>query len=182
MPSFSIQEDYSAINASANAFLQKLPGTHIDTDIAGAASVAGLMVLRASGVDLSGFEPGGIVLVEWVNESGIELSNFMVQVAENMGLDPRTGWTDPLPPEHQPRMSVVELTGAMEAPFYTACQETESRPEWYPYIAALAAMKLVAAGATMDLLDAEIGKALAMTFLVAGSKTVPHPAPDGIPA
>ena len=111
MPSFSTQEDYPAINAAANAFLHKLPGTNIETDIAGAASVAGLMLLRASGVDLSRFEPGGIVLVEWVNEFGIELGNFMVQVAENMGLDPLSGWSDPPPPEHQSLMSVFRADG-----------------------------------------------------------------------
>lgn len=177
MPSFSLQEDYPAISTAANAFLRKLSGTHIETDIAGAASVAGLMLLRATGVDLSQLEPGGIVLVEWVNEAGIELSNFMVQLAENMGLDPRTGWTEPAPPDHQPRMNVLELTRALEAPFYAACHEKESQPVWRPYIAALTAMKMVSAGATMQLLDPDIGKSLAMTYLVAGSKTVPYPAP-----
>lgn len=178
MPSISIEENYAAINATANVFLRQLPGNHIETDIAGAASIAGLMLLRAAGVDLSHLEPGGVVLVEWVNESGMEVSNFMVQVAANMGLDPRTGWSDPVPAEHQPTMAVLELTRLLEAPFLEVCRETNSQRELHPYIAALAAMKLVSAGANMQLLDPEIGKALAIYHLVAGSKMVPFPPPD----
>lgn len=177
MPSFSIQANYPTIDASANAFLGKLPGTHIETDIAAAASVAGLMLLRAAGVDLSAFEPGGVVLVEWVNDAGIQLGNFMVQAAYNMGLDPQGGWSDPIPSQHQPRLPVVELTRQIEGPFYEACRAAGGRPELYPYAAALAAIKLAAAGAKLKLLEPNIGKGLAMYYLVAGSKTVPHPLP-----
>ena len=182
MPSFSIQEDYPSINAATNIFLGKLPGKHIKTDIAGTASVTGLILLRAAGVDLSSLEPGSTVLVDWVNDSGIELSNFMVQVAANTGLDPRTGWTEPVPADHQPQMSVLELTRALETHFLAACEEAASLPEWKPYIAALAAMKIVSAGATSKFLDPEIGKALAMTYVVAGSKTVPWPVLSGVSA
>jgi hypothetical protein len=43
-------------------------------------------------------------------------------------------------------------------------------------------MMMVSAGGTTKLLDPEIGKALAITFLVAGSKTVPWPAPGDVSA
>ncbi len=175
MSTISIADNYPLINEAANAFLHRLSGQHVETDIAGAASIAGLMLLRGSGVNLNALEPGSVVLVEWVNEQGVELSGFMMQVAANLGLEPRTGWAEPVPPDHQPRLTTLDMTHQLEQPFYEACQQAGAGRELYPYVAALTAVKLVSAGASMKLLDADVGKALALYYTVAGSKTVPYP-------
>ena len=58
--------------------------------------------------------------------------------------------------------------------FYEACEKSDIQKLYYPIVAALTAMKLVGAGKDMGLLDPSIGKSIAMFYIVAGSKTVPH--------
>lgn len=51
------------------------------------------------------------------------------------------------------------------------------KKEFFPYVAVLAALKLVYAANAMKLLDQDIGKALTGYHVVAGAKTVPYPVP-----
>jgi hypothetical protein len=176
-----ITKHYATVNVAANVFLNCLgpsftdtPNGHIETDIAGASSIAGLMLLRATGIDLMKYEPGTVILTD-VHEAQAELLRFIRNVAYSMGLEFKTGWDMPVPKEHKPLFSTLQLMHKLERPFYEACSQTGVPKDCYPYVAALAAMKLVAAGEQMNLLDANIGKGLALYYIVAGSKTVPYP-------
>lgn len=188
MTDLDIAGRYPAINWAANLFLDNLgpaftqtPDGHIETDIAGAGSVAGLMLLRSMEVDLAKYTPGDVILAD-VHEGQKALLDFMMKVGLSMGVDPTTGWDTPTPPQHRPLFDTLQLTQRLEQPLYKACSQAGPEKQYHPYVAALAAMKLVAAGASMNLLDANIGKGLAFYYVVAGSKTVPHPVTEQQPS
>ncbi len=183
MAQFCIPKLYPLIHVTANLFLENfgptftnMPEGHIETDIAGASSLAGLMLLRATVKDLDKYEPGTVILSE-VHAAQDELFAFIRNVAASIGLDYEKGWTTPIPDEHQPLFSTLEMTRRLEQPLYSSCLETALLRDYYPHAAALAAMKLVAAGEQMHRLAQNIGKGLVSYYVVAGSKTVPYPLP-----
>jgi len=184
MAELDIAKHYPTINQAANLFLNSLgpaftntPNGHIETDIAGAGSIAGLMLLRATNVDLRKYKPGDVILTD-IHEAQKKLLDFMVNVAYSMGIEFKTGWDVPIPKEHKPLFDTLQLTQKLERSFCEACSQTGIQKDYYPHVAALAAMKLIAAGEAMNFLDARIGKGLAFYYVVAGSKTVPHPLPE----
>ena len=152
---------------------------HIETDIAGAATVAGLLTLRSAVPDLDGMEPGSVVLAD-VHEGQAALLAFMRGISFSLGLEPRKGWDGEVPGEHVPLFPASELGRKLEMPFRACCARSPLDAAFHPYAAAMAAMKLVSAGHHMKLLDQSIGKALACEALVAGSKTVPA-RPEALP-
>jgi hypothetical protein len=145
---------------------------HIETDIAGAATLAGLLLLRAAVPGLDGLEPGSAVISD-VHEGQAALLAFMKGISFSMGLEPRKGWDGEIPGDSRPLFPTAELGRKLEIPFHACCAQSPLEPALYPYAAAMAAMKLVSAGHHMKLLDQRIGKAIACESLVAGSKTVP---------
>lgn len=145
---------------------------HIETDIAGAATLAGLFVLRSAVSGLDGMEPGSVILAE-VHEGQAALLAFMRGISFSVGLEPRKGWDGEVPGEHAPLFPTAELGRKLELPFRACCEQSPLDAALHPYAAAMAAMKLVSAGHHMKLLDQRIGKAIACGALVAGSKTVP---------
>ena len=179
-----IQENYPEISASANDVLGLLgpgftkPEGHVETDISAAASLAGLSMLRNKGFDLRQFTPGTRVLSELDSEMN-EIWNFMMAAAQNMGLDPIGGWDLEIPEANKPLFSVPEMTRKTEKAFLAICGRHHLKKDFFPYVAVLAALKLVYAANTMKILDQNIGKALTGHHVVAGAKTVPFPLDDG---
>jgi hypothetical protein len=176
-----IQKNYPAISAAANDVLGLLgpgftnkTGGHVETDISSAASLAGLSILRNKGFDLRQFTPGTMVLSELDTEMN-EIWNFMMAAAQNMGLDPSGGWDEEIPETNKPHSSVLEMTHTTEKDFLGICGRYHLKKDFFPYVAVLAALKLVYAAHTMKILDQNIGKALAGYHVVAGAKTVPFP-------
>jgi hypothetical protein len=176
-----VETYYPSLNKAANAFLKNLGPKftstkkgHIETDIAAASSLAGLMILRASRVDLSNLEPGAIILAD-LEESQDDVQAFMAKIVRKVRLDPHGGWADQISESHQSMYSAIEMTQRLEEPFIRACQEAELPSDCYPYVAALAAVKLISAGQAMHLINQNVGKSLALYYLIEGSKTVPHP-------
>jgi hypothetical protein len=176
-----IPKHYEKINATASLFIKvfgpaftNTPEGHIETDIAGAATISGLMLLRASGMDLTKYKPGTIILSE-IHQAQNLVFAFMMNVAYSMGLNFQDGWSTSIPKEHVPLFDALELSKKLESTFYENCLTANIEKDYYPYIAALTAMKLVAAGSKMNLLNLNIGKGLATYYVVAGSKTVPYP-------
>lgn len=152
LAALDIPSCYARIEESANAFLQLLgpgftrtPDGHIVTDIAGAASVAGHMLLRGQGLDLSNVEPGTLVLSD-IHAAQEAVFRFMVNAAYSMGLDPKSGWDKPHRPTQAPRMDTPELLARLLPGFLAICQKSGLSEAYFPYVAALAAIKLVAAG------------------------------------
>jgi hypothetical protein len=176
-----IQKNYPPISAAANDVLSLLgpgftnkPEGHVETDISAAASLAGLSILRSKGLDLTAFRPGSMLLTELDTEMN-DIWNFMMAAAGNMGLDPSGGWDSEIPKAHKPLCSIPEMTHTTEKDFLAICSKHHLKKEFYPYVAVLAALKLVYAANTMKILDQNIGKALTGYHVVAGAKTVPYP-------
>jgi len=145
---------------------------HIETDIAGAATLAGLLVLRSSVPGLDSLEPGSVILSD-IHEGQAALLAFMRGISFSMGLEPRKGWDGEVPDEHRPLFPAQDLGRKLEMPFRACCRQSPLDAAFHPYAAAMAAMKLVSAGTHMKLLDQRIGKAIACEALVAGCRTVP---------
>jgi hypothetical protein len=180
-----IEENYPEISAAANDVLGLLgpgftntPEGHVETDISAAASLAGLSMLRNKGFDVRQFTPGTMVFSELDTEMN-EIWNFMMAAAQNMGLDPSGGWDLEIPEANKPLYSVPEMTHTTEKGFLAICSRHHLKKDFFPYVAVLAALKLVYAANTMKILDQNLGKALTGHHVVAGAKTVPFPLDAG---
>jgi hypothetical protein len=176
-----IQSNSAKLDKASNCFLQcfgpEFTGTiegHIITDIAGASAIAGLMVLRSTGIDLGKHEPGNIILGEEINQKQEPVFRYITAIGYNMGVDQNAGNNKEAIDENKPVFDTIMLTQKLEKPFYEACKKSGIQKLYYPIVAALTAMKLVGAGKDMGLLDAGIGTSIAMFYVVAGSKTIPH--------
>jgi hypothetical protein len=67
------------------------------------------------------------------------------------------------------------MTHKTENDFLNLCGRHHLKKVFFPYVAVLAALKLVYAADKMKILDQDIGKALTGYHVVAGAKTVPFP-------
>jgi hypothetical protein len=159
------------------AYLQDDQGVHIETAIAAAGSLAGVAILRSTGLPLPISELGKVqvVLAEEVNEWGSALIQFMSSVCPTLGLD-ATFTTTEVPPEHQPNKNmiegVLEWVRDLESPCNQVLDELQIDHALRPHTYAFIALKLVKAGEQM--LPPPVGKALALSAIVAGSKTAPY--------
>jgi hypothetical protein len=176
-----IQWQFRKISKAASLFLgafgpdlTKTPNGHIQTDIAGAGAIAGLMLLRRVAPNLDSHLPGTAILSN-LHQAQADLLDFMCRVGSSMDLDVTRGWHQPTTDKDEPLISTLELTRRLEAPLIRACAQARLPEAYRAHAAALTAMKLVAAGHRMQLLDQDSGKYLAFYNLVAGSKTVPYP-------
>lgn len=149
-------------------------GVHMEDAIAAIAAVAGAALLRSTGVPLDGLEPGSPVFVDEVNELGPRYMGFLSAVCGAMGIDPQTGWTDPIPQDNKTLKPLIELTQLTEAPFHGLCEALAIENDLRARLALVTAARLIRVGSG-GILDPDIGKALALESLVHGSKMVPHP-------
>lgn len=147
-------------------------GMHLPTIIAAPGVLAGLALLRATGVDVSTLTPGTPVLVDAVNDGGENLVTFMSMLSKMLGMDADSSWNDPVPDNCQPQPSLIELEAKLEQPFIDLADRKAVPVQFRPHLAALAALKLVVMG--RNVLSPEIGKALILSTVVAACKTVPH--------
>ena len=175
-----IQENYPLLDQAAEDVLSLLTtgfmkptGSHVETIIAAAASLAGLAVLRSRSFDLRPYKPGMIVDYDPGPEIGA-IRDFMVAEAGKAGLDPSGGWGGNIPEAHLPVLTVPEMTRETEREFLAACDRHRIRRVFYPYVAVLAALKFVYAADRVRRLEQNTGKALILYHVVAGAKTVPY--------
>ena len=126
------QEIFQKLNEAANkateiifAHTQSERGVHLETAIYAPCFLAGTLILRSTGVDLSQLEPGQPVFVstandqysDIVNDRGRETLDFMQKVCPPLGLQPFGGWNQPVPDNHQPLQPGIELVCNIEKPF-----------------------------------------------------------------
>jgi len=174
-----LQSRLPTLEAAANALLGYLgrqfsetDAGHLETDIAAAASVAGSSLLRRAVPNLSDFTPGTAILSD-VHREQDHLFKFMAAVATSLGLSekaPRNYGDDT---RHRPLLPLIDLVARLQDPLRKVTANAGLPPELLGYVGALAAMKLVAAGKSMKMLDERVGKSIALYYVVAGSKTVP---------
>jgi len=180
MPEVQIAANYPAMNVVANRFLAaclgpqftSTPMGHIQTDIAAACSLSGVMILQETVPDLSGVEPGIVILSE-IHSRQEDIFDFMTNVVISDGRRTPSGVWDNFTAINDPMFSCEEMTRRLAPRFYELCG-LFARP-YHKYIAALAGMKLVLAGDSRGLLDFDVGQGLAAYYVVAGSKTAPYP-------
>jgi len=180
MPEVQIAANYPAMNVVAGDFLKaclgpqftSTPNGHIQTDIAAACSLSGVMILQETVPDLSGVEPGIVILSE-IHSRQEDIFDFMTNVVISDGRRTPSGVWDNFTAINDPMFSCEEMTRRLAPRFYELCG-LFARP-YHKYIAALAGMKLVLAGDSRGLLDFDVGQGLAAYYVVAGSKTAPYP-------
>lgn len=159
------------------AYVQDNRGVHIETAIAAAGSLAGVAMLRSTGLPLPASEPGkpAMFLAAEVNERGAALLQFMSSVCPRLGLDGSFTTTN-VPAEHQPKknmnLGVLDWVRDLEGPCNQLLDEQRIEPVLRPQAYAISALKLVKAGE--QVLDPAVGKALALSAMVASSKTAPY--------
>lgn len=153
------------------------PGGHIETDIAGASCIAGLMLVRSLAPVLTPVSSDVAVLSD-IQDAQNELLTYMQNTAALIGLDPQSGWDTPISSDHQPMFDTLELIKRLEQPFYDACRLAKISKQYWAHAAALAAIKLIAAGNQLQILDQDVGKGLAAHYLAAGAKMNPDPQPQ----
>ena len=147
-------------------------GVHIETAITAAGSVAGYLLLRETGIDLTALKPGSVVLVDQVNETGPRMVGFMAEVCVREGVDPAGGWTEKISQAHQPLFPAIDLARDLHPGLARLADRYGVAVELRPRIAAAAAIKLVRMGS--QALDTGLGKAIALWAMLSAAKTVPH--------
>lgn len=131
---------------------------HIGGQIAGAAALAGAALRRNDDVDVA----------------GVRLFRFAELVAGNVGWKRRRIWSPRLPPQFEPSYDVAALLGKLQAPFDAVCAEYPIRPPHQPYVALLAALRVVAWAHEHGAIDQTAGRDLIARYVVAGSRTEPR--------
>jgi|WetSurMetagenome_2_1015567.scaffolds.fasta_scaffold188652_2 hypothetical protein len=167
-----LQEAYPTLNQAAGDFLQLLSDQDFKGDLALAAEMAGLKMLRNSGVDLGKHTPGHILLGAIPDETYKQMQRFIISWSLSNGL-PVDGFAKAQIPKEDKayRPQVTQL----ETRFAAICQKHGLPPQDAPYAAALAALKLVAAGKKLQLIDPGAGQYMVYFHIVSGSKMVPEP-------
>ena len=180
------QEIFTRLNDTANKFTQTIfahtqseKGVHLETAIYAPAFLAGTLILRSTGVGFSDHKAGQPIFVtqsndeygDIVNDKGGEIFEFMQKSCSPLGLQPFGGWNAPVPDNHQPLQSGVEFVRNIEKPFQDLMKQVGAREELYPYVAGLTSMIIIKMGA--QTLNPELSKAIALSALMAGCKTVP---------
>jgi len=84
-------------------------------------------------------KPGSPVLVDKANDIGQEVTEFMVGFCKPLGINQQTGWTNPIPEDHQPLRRAVDLVRDFEKPFTDFMDKHKLKPELRPFAAGLAA-------------------------------------------
>jgi hypothetical protein len=162
------------------SYLAEDGAVHMESAISAAGSLAGVALLRSSGVDLSAFPSGpdrpSMILSDKVNEAGPALLDSMAAFCVVLELDGRSGWMTEIPPDRQPSKQVWELVRDLEAPCARVFERFQVPIDLRPHYAAFAAIMLVKLAETV--LSPDIGKALAISAAVAASKVVPWRTPE----
>lgn len=154
------------------------PALDTGSAIVTAALLAGTRLFRNTGLDLaSGIEPGGYVLIDSLNDQGIELLNrFEAQVSglrsEAVAVDDRLG---PLEGTG-PTASLLELVQTYEPAYDRIRSEAGVSDGESPEMAILAAALIVHRAS--EVMDADTGKAIVVQALVHSCKTAPPPRPS----
>lgn len=148
-------------------------GVHLETAVGGIAAAAGCLLLRSTNVRLEGLPPGQAVFVEAVEELGRQHFEFLTAACLALGVDPQQGWTDPVPAIHQPRKTIPKLTRLLEPGFAALCDRLGVPAPSRARLASFTAVSLVKE--CREMLPPTVGKAIILTAVVAGAKTVPYP-------
>lgn len=163
------------------SLLRNERGIHAETAIASAAVMAGEYVLRSSGYDYSGLEPGTTIISDVVNQLLFEadgqltVSDVFINALFSQGIDvSKESWPESIPDEHQVMMDPLEVVARLRPQSDQLFVMMEIEALERAYACAQAAALLVAQ--TRRVLDPNVGKTLALEAMLRGAKSVPLPA------
>ncbi len=163
------------------ASLQNDRGVHAETAISSAAVMTGEFVLRSSGYDYSGLEPGTIIISDVVNQLLFEadgqltVSDVFINALFSQGIDvSKESWPENIPDEHQVVLDPLEVVSRIRPQVEQLFALHQIDILERAYLCAQASALLVAQ--TRRVLDPNIGKALALEAMLRGAKSVPLPA------
>jgi hypothetical protein len=149
------------------------PNGHIETDIAAAASLAGLLILRSKFPVLPDLKPGTVFLSPMDEEMNL-IHMFMGGVCNALELEPNGGWNTEIPPANMPLWKIPDMTRKLEKDVLDICNRNKLQKDFFPYTAVLTAMRLVSAGNRVRILDQNIGKSLVAYHVYGGARTIPY--------
>lgn len=181
MPSIDIAASFRQILDLSSGVLSLLgpeftgtPEGHIQTDIAAACSLSGLMVLQEAVSDLPEHvrkaQPGTVILSD-CHSLQDEVIGFMANFCASNGFTGQV-WDD-FAGKNDPMFDCAEMTRRLAPSFYKACTGADRR--LLKFVAAAAGARILMAGVEMSLLDESRAKGLATWNIIAGSKTMPYP-------
>lgn len=159
-------------------------GIHAETAIVSAGALTGEFVLRASGFDYSGLEPGTAVFSDVVNqlmfeaEDQLTVSDVFMNALFAQGIEVgKESWPDDIPEMHQvvldPLQVVARARPRIDELFeHHTNNGTPLTMLERAYLAAQATAYMVAQARRA--LDANIGKTLALEAILRGAKSVPY--------
>ncbi len=165
----SVRENLLVIDKAAGEFLVKLSMTGVRTDIMLAAEMAGLMLLRQTGVDFDHLRPGAELRGAVGKEAHEMIRQFVLEWAELTRLS--EGVEQIVVPGGYKKYR-KEL-GKYEEGLYAACRANGIVREHLPFVAVTTAMKLVGAGRKLNVMSVEEGLGMVLFHVSLGSKTVP---------
>ena len=179
-----IDQRWKALQAISSdlihAFGPKFTATktgHIQTDISATGSLAGLMILQETVVNLpeviKTLNPGNVLLSE-VHEGQDDTFRFLSGVFLGNGLFPRIKFDAKIIENNKPMFACQEMTKRLAGSFYQSCEREKIERKYYKFAAALTGSKLVMAGKKMKILDPKVGQNILFYSIVAGSKTIPY--------
>ncbi len=171
----SIQKDYPVINKAAGEFLGKLTGTNIAKDIILSAEMGGLMLLRASKVDLLKYQGGNALIGAIADDIYGQIDRFIIGWATANGLDTTEISKEEFANSLKGHSDYFPELTKYENGFYEICRANGIKIEYYPFVAISSAMRLVLVGDKMKLLNGKSGRAIVHYHIICGSKTVPYP-------
>lgn len=161
--------------------LQSDRGIHAETAISSAAVLTGEYVLRSSGYDYSGLEPGSVIISDIVNQLLFEadgqltVSDVFINALFGQGIDvSKESWPENIPDEHQVIMDPLEIVARIRPRVEQMMIQHGIEGLERAYVGAQATAMLVAH--TRRVLDPNVGKTLALEAMLRGAKCVPLPA------
>ncbi len=114
-----IQSNSAKLHEASRHFLDYFAGTSDDiiTGVAGASAIAGLMILRSTGIDLGKYEPGDVILSEEVNQKQDPVIRYIAAIGHKMGVDPDAGINEAAVKNNRPPVDAIDLRTNLKSLF-----------------------------------------------------------------
>jgi len=175
-----IKEKIPLIDSLANTSLSfvgknltNVSDGHIETDIAATALLAGQLLLKNTIQDIKDYNSGEIVFSN-VKNTQKYIFEFMINTLHSFGIDYVSGWDLEIPYKNKPVLTIKEMIITLQGKFDKLLATSILEKEYFPYVPALASMKLISIANREKILDPIIGKSIAAKYLVIGGKTIPY--------
>ena len=170
------QKHFDAAGAISEIIASRLGSgraVHSETAIATAARMAGAMLLRSFGLDMSNMPPGSVILSEQANEEGPALLNIVIIMMQQYKLQPdQQKLADSENRGEQPRLNILEVQELLEDDLNAVLSQYNLE-----LIDGAAACALTTAWLIKECAPAiglEVGFHIAAFGFIEGAKTVPR--------